>query len=87
MSPSNGLSHTLGATSLIAVFEAEDEVCQLKLVLADAARSGPQTQIVVPIVSGRSLQVNTSEGQTADFSCNSAGTRMDARLIEPLPKS
>jgi hypothetical protein len=72
----------LGSQRAIAVFETKNDACQLKIVLADAEQNASGAQIVVPVLSGSTLQLNTAEGKTAEYSCDLAGTKMDARVLE-----
>jgi hypothetical protein len=89
MSPGNGLSLDLGPKHAIALLATKNDACHLTLVLADSGGASgehwPGARIVVPLVPGNALQVDTADGKSAEFSCGAGGTRMDARVLDRPP--
>lgn len=90
MSPGHGVSLEIGGKHAIGYFEAKDEACHLTVVLADVngGESGldsPGTRIVVPVLTGRNLQIDASAGRSVEFSCAPGAGQMSARTFDRSP--
>lgn len=87
--PAHGVSLDLGGKHAVGYFEAKGETCHLTVVLADVngGETGdtPGTRIVVPVLPGKTLQVDGGSGKSAVFACGPGASRMSARVFDRAP--
>lgn len=88
MSPDNGLRLDIGSKHAIALLKTKNNACELALVVAEAAQSDKApgaARIVVAVLPGDGLRLDSADGSTAEFTCSQGGERMNARVFDRRP--
>lgn len=90
MSPGRAVSFDVGSKHVIGYFYGKGKACHLAVVLADVdggeqGFDSPGTRVVVPVVPGKRVQVDASNGQSAEFHCGPGASRMTARIVDRAP--
>lgn len=90
MSPGRAVSFDVGSKHVIGYFYGKGNACELAVVLADIdggeqGFDSPGTRVVMAVVAGKRFRIDASNGQSAEFHCGPAASRMTARIVDRAP--
>jgi hypothetical protein len=85
--PLQGVSLDIGTKRTVSFFLSEGDACKLTLTLADVLRDDEvngltATRMTVAIDSGKAAQIDTAEGKSLVFKCQTGAQAMSIAFLD-----